>query len=45
MVVIEIHSLLKVVEIRKVLKRGSSSDNTAKRVVFTETWNTLFRVL
>ena len=27
------------------VKRGSFSDNTAKMVVFAETWNTLFRVL
>ena len=34
-----------VVRISKAAKRGSFSDNTAKRIVFTETRNTLVRVL
>ena len=38
-------SLFRAVKISKNSKRGTFSDNTAKRVVFTETRNTLFRVL
>ena len=34
-----------VVKISKAVKKGSFSKNTAKRVAFTENWNTLFRVL
>ena len=34
------HSWFRIVKIRKAVKRGIFSDNTAKRVVFTETWNT-----
>ena len=37
-------SLFRILKISKTVKWGSFSDNTAKRVVFTETKNTLFRV-
>ena len=37
--------MFRVVKNSKALKRGSFSENTAKRVIFTEIWNTLFRVL
>ena len=39
------HSLFRVVKISKTVKRGSFSDNIAKMVVFTETRNTLCKVL
>ena len=38
-------SLFRVAKISKTVKRGSFSDYTAKRVVFTEAWSTLFMVL
>ena len=41
----EKNSVFRVVKISRALKRGSFSENTAKRVIFTEIWNTLFRVL